>query len=275
MAQGKKKKKAAANPARGFATTSLPSKAKAKEPNDVPSEAVSLDPGNADSGIHAGRPNHAITAPISAANGSELKDMSPEQLEMHLEDSELQTVIDAHGDRCKADASRQVARLETERRQQRSQALRLNVQSWLPEDILEEVVNSHPDIDSLWNHGPSTLPREGASDDVQLLRLWTLQRVLHALNLHRVDEACRYVLGLVFLKKLQPAKDYIWGLADALEWYAVNVSYQDLPNYESVSVPAPRTQTNVLLPDQAGQSVSVLRIPVQLIAHRHVTAKIR
>ena len=131
-----KKKKPAANPARGFATISVPSKPKPDEvsttENAVPAEAP---PENR---------RAAAVAEEQQKNNRKEDDSqyqySPEEIERHLEESELQLLVEKYGAKCKYDAGRQAARLETDRRVMRQQAIPLNVSEWIPSDMLHQIL---------------------------------------------------------------------------------------------------------------------------------------
>ncbi|KAI7128075.1 hypothetical protein KC324_g17334, partial [Hortaea werneckii] len=117
MAGGNKKKKTkpTANPARGFATTSLP---KANKPVSDPS----TDEANA-----SGAATPDTTAPPSVASQSnrpdeektekqrELHELSPEELEAQLEASDLQQFVEQNAAKVRKESARQASRLETDK----------------------------------------------------------------------------------------------------------------------------------------------------------------
>lgn len=231
----KKKKKPAANPARGFATTSLPSKSKTvAEVNDLPLAEGSNSVG----------PSGQITASTSlvdktgkpkdgveSVQGTKIEDMTPEQLEAHLENSELESVVDKYATRAVADARRQVARLQTERRQLRLQTQKLSTCNWLPEEAILDLFEMNTANESV--DRPSASINTSSVDEEKLsVDLWTLERVLTSLDLPRVSEALAHVAKLSLMQQIIPIPDYLPGLPEALQWYASNVAADELLNYE-------------------------------------------
>lgn len=237
----KKKRKPAANPARGFATTSLPSKAKvleAKEHVADESEASETGPDR--------NPAVASYAGIAASKNGEhsgqagdISKMSAEELEAHLENSELEAMVDKHAARCLADARRQVARLENERRQLRLQAYKLSTYSWLPDDTIDELFAM---ASGFIEAAPSAVNANMASIDGDKLSLdlWTLERVLLSLKLPRVHEAIAYIAQTALLGRLKENSGSLLGLTEALQWYATNASADELMPYEQI----PGTKAN-------------------------------
>ena len=158
MAGGKKKKKPVANPARGFATTSLPSKAKqidAPEQSSDDQDGSTADPAASSLGQSRVLPFRGTVheSEKSKLKASGIEDMTPEQLEQHLENAELQSLLDANSTRCKAEAKRQVTKLEAERRQLRVQAQRLSTVHWLPFELISEILDTYRNGD---NHNLAT-----------------------------------------------------------------------------------------------------------------------
>src|SRR5271155_3096538 len=145
MAPSKKKKKAAANPARGFATVSLPSKGSAaRQENDILETQGVQNEGSRQGGSEnaSNLQGDGIEQGSNSTQNGEIQNMSPEELDQHLQDSELQSILDEHGSRCKADAARQVARLEAERRTLRSQATKAITNSWLPDVAVDDILRA-------------------------------------------------------------------------------------------------------------------------------------
>ncbi|KIW17300.1 hypothetical protein PV08_04491 [Exophiala spinifera] len=246
MAPNKKKKKAVANPARGFATTSVPSKTKlADEPNEnvaesststTPQDAQILENGDGATQSHLPKTSQKI------------EDMTPEQLEAHLEDSELEAFVEKYSSRCDADASRQVTRLETERRQLRLQAHKLSTYPWLPQQSIGELFA----MNALWEtmkDGMEQAPLPSSAEEKVLLDLWTLERVLQALKFPRVLEAVTHVAGLALSGRLSTSSDSLPGLTEAFQWYALGEDAEDLSSYE---------HTVELRPGNSGSSTPVL-----------------
>lgn len=231
----KKKKKAASNPARGFATTSLPSRTKLAD------EAERELPGTPAEAAKNGSAAHPGGSPVGAPDSSQqtslppgtadIAKMTPEELEAHLENAELDGLLDKYAARCIAESHRQVTRLETEKRQLRSQSVKLSTYGWLSEETTDQLfhMNGEPPSKAKVSNFP---PRDFVDEDKLLTDLWTLQRVLQALGLPTVSEAIAHVTSLTVLGRLVTSGDLIPGLAEAFEWYASQKQSDDLPSYD-------------------------------------------
>ena len=96
MAPTKKKKKPASNPARGFATVSLPSKAKvgegASEAGREESEVENHQSIGQDAGVAFDN-----TQPVQES--SSFQGMTADQLQTHFEDAELQNIVEKAAER--------------------------------------------------------------------------------------------------------------------------------------------------------------------------------
>ncbi len=241
----KKKKKPAANPARGFATTSVPSKSQTVSgPDDV--AAV-------DGSDHSQAPGSDLSVSVAVidknstpkdAQNPQIQDMTPDQLEAHLENSELEEILDKHTARSDADTRRQVGRLETERRQLRPQAQKLSTYTWLPEETIDEVFGLSSGNEMI----PATAAGNFAAvvdEEKLLVDLWTLEKVLLSLNFPRVSEAIAHIVELALLNQLALSIDFLPGLQEALQWYASRALPGELTNYE---------QTNLTNKEQSGDS---------------------
>jgi ATP-dependent RNA helicase DHX29 len=233
----KKKRKPVANPARGFATTSVPSKPKAVSlPEDDEQQEAPLAStaqqfsGSAQSAAantpqKAGQPTGNVT----------ITDMTPEQLEAHLEDAELENMVNKHLVRVTDAARRQVSRLESERRQLRSQAQKLSTYAWLPAETVDVIVDwgLQKDIDS------SDSPASSVDDESATVDLWLLERVLTALNFPDTAAAITHVARLAVLGRLRHGIDSVAGLSEVLEWYAKQETSERW-HYERVITPSAR-----------------------------------
>lgn len=221
----KKKKKAASNPARGFATVSLPSKAKV----DDCAESVPADAGDTASISHEPGSLVGMTQPLKEA--SSFQNMTADQLELHFEDAELQNMVEKSAERSKQVAARQVARLDIERRTLRAQAMPLETDDWLTEALAEEILNLYHSSDGE-HERILRLPQLGkeVQEDELLAKLWTLQQVLKLLHVPHQEQVLRHVVSLAS-DCILTSKDYIWGLEDALDWLALHASPEELPSY--------------------------------------------
>jgi ATP-dependent RNA helicase DHX29 len=223
----KKKKKAASNPARGFATTSQPSKARTVDPDvDVDAKATS----QADTGTSTpATESQRLSAPQNGQeSSSSIQDMSPEALEHHLEDAELQDLIERQGGRCRADSKRSVARLETDRRQTQAQSYAMHPTDWLNADSLAWSL-------AQCDNSPAHRERkasENNSDEKLLLDLWILHRVLAALKFPDIENAIVHVMGASVSQLVGASPGLAYGLEEALDWYAFNYKQAELPYFQ-------------------------------------------
>lgn len=229
----KKKKKPAANPARGFATTSVASKPKAEENNT--SAATSTDPSRVATPV-----NNVASAIKSASSQSirdnsagperELHELSPDELEAQLEASELQQFVEKYGAKVKKETARQVARLQTDRRLLRSQADFLSVKDWLPEELMQQILDlTFADLkhDSSNTENKSNSP---VGDDLTA-KVWQLRQCLLelAIPLDRVNEVVGW---LISNPPVETSASPAWGVEECLEWLALHCQVGELDDYD-------------------------------------------
>lgn len=235
MAGKKKSKKPAANPARGFATVSLPSKSKSASLIDT----------------DVSTPNKAepsafqdLSTNISGTNGTEaqhkevaIHDMSGEELERHLEEGELRDIVEQHAVKIKNDASRQVLRLQNERRQLRQQAERASL-AGLDEELIDRILDDNLSVprERVLHTKPKTLIRPDAEDLV--LRLWALREILLQLEMPYLNDALSHVADVLSRQGFE-TNDDLPGLYEVFLWYASHVPESELPNYETGKLPSP------------------------------------
>jgi ATP-dependent RNA helicase DHX29 len=229
MAPNRKKKKPVANPARGVATVSQPSKAKVEaELNQNEGDEI-LESQNEVQNLG----ETPVRLDKATGKSVAISGMSPEDLEKHLEDAELQELIEAHSAQSQKDAARQATRLETERRTLRLHANKLSTSSWLSEDSVTELLESSKESQKQVVFRSSTLHAPIVETDLTI-KVWSLKRLLESLGLPRTDEVIEHVLRLAHVDAVGDDKDYIWGLPDSLEWYGHNAEELDLALYETV-----------------------------------------
>ena len=239
MAGGKKKKKPASNPARGFATTSVASKPRIEVAEIIPS-------GESPDTQSEQQKDETTTEnlPTPATTGGIAPQLTPEEFEKQLEESELQVLVEKYSQKAKRDAARQITRLQTDRRLLRGQADSLNTRKWLPPELMDEIL----DVVTAENRtlGPSatdssTTPKPLTEEDLTI-KLWTLQQTLDGAGFpdDRVCMLLTYVLSISD-RMVSGNKDSIWGLEESLQWLARECSRDELPDYES-------WQTKSLLP---------------------------
>ena len=230
MAGGKKKKKPASNPARGFATTSIASKPKVETSDGeaaVPSKELTntleTQPG-------ATIANSGLIAPRLSE-----KALTPEEFEQELENSELQVLVEKHAQKSKRDALRQKTRLETDRRVLRSQAENLNTRKWLPLELMEQILDLIK-AEGRFSGQAADLPSvsKQASEEELTIRLWTLHQSLLGAGFieEKVVLALHHVLAISD-KVGTGNKDSIWGVEEALDWLARECSREELPDYDT------------------------------------------
>lgn len=249
MAGAKKKKKPAANPARGFATTSIASKPR-PEVVDEPNPISSAAPPSAKNDKSAPPTTTSVTQDASKTALSQYDTLSPEDFEKQLNQSELQLLVEKHSQKIKRDARRQRSRLETDKRLLRGQADSVNSMKWLPQDIMDHILDlikaeSRFAASSLASENPGAgrMP----SEEDMITRLWTLQQTLTAAKFpeHRVAAVIQHILDISPTIS-SGTKDLIWGLEEALEWLARECQPEELPAYESRLRPTPKG-THLLL----------------------------
>ncbi|KAJ3560120.1 hypothetical protein NPX13_g9418 [Xylaria arbuscula] len=254
MAGAKKKKsKPAANPARGFATTSVASKPRveaatpaATPPNGTatPDPSIVAGTGTAKSDPSTA-PSTGQTSQVTAESKPE-PSLSPEEFERQLEESELQLLVEKHAQKVKRDAVRQKTRLDTDRRLLRGQAEPLNTRKWLPQELMDQILDliqaeSRFSASSLASD--RTINEKKPSEEDLTMRLWTLQQTLASLSFtaDKIDAVLQYVLDLA--PSISSAnRDYIWGLEEALDWLAKSCEREELRDYDSRSVKPLKSQ---------------------------------
>lgn len=239
MAPNRKKKKPVANPARGFMTVSVPAKPKPRDSaNSVPSAGAC-----AGSGLEKDTlPNNFQTS-SSQQHTADLHELSPEQLEKHLEEAELQSLVDEYGLRCKSESARLVLKIESEKRVLRPQAVALTFTEWLPEEFLDLIVETER-----MGKNPTDLPlgrgiietRKLPTEADICVRAWTLRETLLRLGFteSRVEEALQHSLRQ-FYRDPEFSKDPVWILDESFEWLAMECDAGELPSYGKSSSKLP------------------------------------
>lgn len=250
MAGAKKKKsKPAANPARGFATTSVASKPRVETAETVqtPPNGPSLSDATTTGST---KPDASTTPSIvqqsHAPNPEPGSTLSPEEFEKQLEESELQLLVEKHAQKVKRDAIRQKTRLDTDRRLLRGQSEPLNTRKWLPQELMDQILDL---IQAETRFAASSLTSERPtnekmpSEEDLTMRLWTLQQTLASLSFSsdKVDAVLKYVLELA-PSVSSSNRDYIWGLEEALDWLAKSCSQEELRSYDYRGVKLPKPQ---------------------------------
>jgi len=242
MAGSKKKtKKPAANPARGFATTSIASKPVVRlESTDAPIQPKTpVKPTGPGAG--AGTEEEASTSSPAPRGGkaADKSELTAEEFEAQLEQSDLQLLVEKHAAKVKRDAQRQVARLDKDRRLLRGQAESINCPKWLPQEVLDHVLNliqaeSRYSISTVSSETPSSGAGKMPPEEDLTMRLWTLRLVLAGIGLpsERVQATTDHILKLSPNISSMIARESIWGLEEAFEYMAKECPHDELPPYD-------------------------------------------
>lgn len=219
-AGGKKKKtKAAANPARGFATTSVPKSVKADTPTASDGEAHAPNAVRTPETAPTSIDSRDRTPVDSIKAETSLHGLSPEELEAQLERSELQQFVEKHGSKIRKDVARQVARLTTDRRVLRGQSDFLSVKPWLPDELMQQILDlafSEPISEP---QGKTSVPR--LTPDDLLSKIWSLRTCL--VDLGFSTEIVNELLAKLLANN--PPSDALggmWGLTEVLDLFASN-----------------------------------------------------
>ncbi|KAK4168268.1 putative ATP-dependent RNA helicase [Cladorrhinum sp. PSN259] len=239
MAGKKKTKKPAANPARGFATTSVASK-----PRVDPAEAPAVTPAGKVDDAAAPQTATGKDAPQTTnrktTNNAPVKELTPEEFERQLEESALQVLVDKFAQKVRRDAQRQKTRLETDRRLLRGQSETINTKKWLPQELMDHVLDL---IQAEGRFAASSVTSEGAasklpSEDDLIIKLWTLQQTLESTDFpaDRVQPALQFVLDIAPNISPNVKNESIWGLEEVLDWLARECSKAELPDYSGRKV---------------------------------------
>lgn len=248
MAGKKKKTKPAANPARGFATTSIASKPRAenaesstpaKSSEPAASKAQGGKSGGPSSSALSGKDAKADSAPAADASQPK-KELSPEEFEKQLEESELQLLVEKHAQKVKRDAQRQKSRLETDKRLLRGSAETLNIRKWLPQEIMDEILDL---IKAEGRFSATSLLPEGVTggkpipEEELTIKLWTLEQTLKSIPIpeDKLKSVLQYVLEIAPNLSSTTTKDNIWGLEEAFDWLARECTREELRDYDSRS----------------------------------------
>ena len=231
MVSKKKNKKAPANPARGFATTSVVSKSKVENDSQVAQQTQSEE-----ALPESSREAIAVKPAGSQCNAKDLSELSPEELEAQLEESELQLFVEKYRAKAKKHASRNATRLLTERRLLRNQADSLPISRWLPDEVMQTIAN----------HMRERVQKAATQSDAQTLiapddfvaKVWTLKQSLEGLGfgVRHCEEALSHLLRnplQLEQARLDEARDGIWGLNVCLDMLGISYGDAELPSYES------------------------------------------
>lgn len=232
----KKKKKPASNPARGFATVSVPSKPKpeaTETPSSTPAESTPTPQSEPQAARTEDRPEP--TAAGATKGNDSLQNLSPDELEKHLEESELQILVDKYAARCKSDAARQVTKLDTEKRVFRQQAATLSLLEWLPIELQDRILElaDGEEHEYLTSGARGASAKQAGSEEDLYTRLWTLKETLLKLGFpeNRTEEALKHILQYFAGAPASASREVVWNLDESLEWLAMHSEKKELPPY--------------------------------------------
>lgn len=242
----KKKKKPAANPARGFATVSVPSKPKSTDTTAPTSTVESKSISESERPTPAEK-NEPTT---ETQQSSSLQNYSPEELERHLEDAELQLLVEKYASKCKNDAARQASKLETERRVFRQQAVSLSLLEWLPAEVLDTILSlaetEERELSPLSGRDLNGSKKPGSEEDLYM-RLWTLKETLLRLGFpaERVEESLKHLLLYFSGNFATSNRDMVCNLDEALDWLAMHCGLDELPSYTQTGAQIRKDEKNI------------------------------
>lgn len=238
-----KKKKPAGNPARGFATTSIPSKPKAERlaadvVNVAAATTTTAQTFPKESGPAVAPANH-IDSHLAASQTEDLV-QTPEELEAQLERDELQLLVEKHAPRIRREANRHATKLRSDRRVLRGQSHAMAVHDWLPRDLLDSIVSlaQTESNDSNRRQGQQPLLKISSEEDA-MVRLWTLDLTLRELGFSR-DHIQPVLIWVCANAASIDASAAVWGLQESLEWLALDhcedhsFTYEDGPKRPTV-----------------------------------------
>ena len=228
-----KKKKPSANPARGVATVSLPRRT--KEAENPTSSAVDMTETENGSPASPSVVAASTPAPVKADEERELHELSPEELEARLDESELQGLVDKFAAKSQRDASRQVGKLQAECRILRAQAQPLATRPLLSDLAIKQILDlAAKDLEERAVRVDQLSLRRALQEEEAIGRLWTLQRTLLGLGFHeqQIHAALRHVLKL---STISEDSGSVWGLEEAMDWLAVKYPAEELPSYDTTT----------------------------------------
>ena len=230
-----KKKKPAANPARGFATTSIAKKVvtevpQAKEEPEPAEQTLEDSKQDALNGLS----QQQQTASESRDTHPELHELSPDALEARLEEEEVQLLVAKHGPQVQRAVDRQVNKLSTDYRVLRGHAQFLQTRTLLPLELESKVLElAKQDLEDSAT-ATLALARNPSHEEDYTTRLWILQRTLRSLGFPKesVEKALSFALRLgPDIDKDSP----VWALDECLDWLTLELEEDELPVYDQTT----------------------------------------
>lgn len=291
----RRKKKLSANPARGYlAEYSNPPKPKPKDTATAAPGATAADADTATTTTTTTDTTAAtssITTPVNGkaeqgnvkstegekstpaqtqtrGNGPALDELSPEELEAHLRDAELHSIIDQYGAKCLNDSSRQISKFETEKRLLRGQAMNLNIVDWLPPALLDEVINlEKAEVQRLMDQSLPAGDEDSTSslETEACVKLWILRETLLGLGFKEdsVEDVLPKVFYLTPRDAASTSRETVWGLESAIKWLALYSSPEDLPSYRTASVKPSQPQVDEI--PEGKKSLTLFHLYIMMV----------
>lgn len=214
-----KKKKPAGNPARGFATTSIPSKPK---PEKIVSDATTNGDASPSTKEHVTAATPAPEAVPKPEAAEKEVIQTPEEFEAQLERDELQLLVEKHAPKVRREAHRNVVKFQTDRRVLRGQSHSMTAHDWIPSEILDRIIAlaQAESNDSNRRQGPQPLLKVLTEEDA-MSKLWILDLTLREFGF--TDDHIQPVLKWLCANAAAvDTSSGIWGLQEALEWLALD-----------------------------------------------------
>jgi ATP-dependent RNA helicase DHX29 len=249
----KKKKKPATNPARSFATTSVASKPRA-EPNAT-SDIENSDVPNAN-----GQSGNLTLKEQTGATGvhdRQLHELTPEELEEQLERNDLQLFIETHGPKVVKNSLRQISKIQIDCRVLRGQSQILHTALWLPESLVEEILEvARRSQSSIESHTTSNK----LTQDDWVNRFWSLSKVLTSIGVSK-QRILKLFESLPLLESAPDNGEVVWGLGESLDLLTLDIGPLELPPYEGSKI-SPETRLTL---EDAERSVPVTNASTPLL----------
>lgn len=228
-----KKKKPAANPARGFATTSIASKPKPEANDDKPGPTKAPQSQKSADDAQTNLPlNNSGVSNDEKPKEKELHELTPEELTAKLEHEELQMLVETLGPKVRREVARLDSKLRTDSRVIRSQAQEVSLRRWLPEELMIEVLDALKKERDDAMRAPTQASAKNVPEDELLLRCWTLWEALldFGITLENVKKTIAFVIDR------PPGDDagaYVWGFKEAIDYLALDLEEVELPAYDA------------------------------------------
>ena len=245
-----KKKKVVSNPARGFATTSIASKPKVTK-NDEATEDPS--PSKAAENTDAKAPSNDVN---SKAPSKALDQLSPQELEIELEKNDLQMLVDSIGPKVHRESSRQLNRIQTERRTLRNQSQDLFVRDWMNEKFVNQVIEmASAEVRNDKGASEQIYSLKSSSEEDLVSRFWTLLRTLSSFGIAS-DQVNQVLKTFAAQSPSTDNSGQIWGFQDSVDMLALECTEEELPPFESDKLkPGSSSSLGKLLASWLGPSV--------------------